>query len=94
MPSSFNFDKKLSINKLVDFDEELITQEEETTILDNDSIKEFEDYLKKAKILAIKQMKEEQDFTLFIYLNYFAYVIQNKKEYDSYYSSDEEEYSN
>lgn len=91
---AFNFDKKLSINKLVDFDEELITQEEETTILDNDSIKEFEDYLKKAKILAIKQMKEEQDFTLFIYLNYFAYVIQNKKEYDSYYSSDEEEYSN
>ncbi len=94
---AFNFDKELSINKLVDFEEELITRKKgyrETNILDNDSIKAFEKYLQDAKAISIKQMKEEQDFTLFLSLNYFAYVIQNKKEYDSYYSSDEEEYSN
>ena len=41
-----------------------------------------------------KRLKEEKNFTLFICLNYFTYVIQNKSEYDSYQELENEEYNN
>ena len=99
LPNSivFNFDENFSISKLVDFDEMLITRKKEfneTIILDNKSIKSFEEYLENAKKEAIKKIKEEKNFTLFICLNYFTYVIQNKSEYDSYQELENEEYNN